>query len=162
MTASEMPAGEELVAVLAQRLTSSGWRMVSVESCTGGAIGSLITDRAGSSDWYEGGWITYSNALKVQLGVPAIDIDRHGAVSEQVARAMAEQGRLRAEVDIAVSVTGVAGPAGGSPGKPVGMVWIAWAWPGGAEAEVFYFDGDRSAVREQATLQALHGLQQRL
>ena len=162
MTPSEMPMGSDLVETLAHRLTSSGWRMVTVESCTGGAIGSLITDRAGSSDWYEGGWITYSNALKVQLGVPADVIGRHGAVSEPVARAMAEQGRLRADVDIAVAVTGVAGPAGGSPDKPVGTVWIAWAWPGGVDAEVFHLDGDRTQVRTQATLQALRGLQQRL
>lgn len=162
MTASEMPRGEDLVAALAQRLTSSGWRMVTVESCTGGAIGGLITDRAGSSDWYEGGWITYSNALKEQLGVPAEDIAGHGAVSEPVACAMAKQGRLRAGVDIAVAVTGVAGPAGGSADKPVGTVWIAWALPGGTEAEVFHFDGDRSQVRSQTTVQALQGLQQRL
>ena len=162
MTASEMPAAEKLVTALAQQLMSSGWRMVTVESCTGGAIGGLITDRAGSSDWYEGGWITYSNALKEQLGVPPEAIVGHGAVSEPVALAMAEQGRLRAGVDVAVAVTGVAGPAGGSAEKPVGTVWIAWAWPGGIEATLFHFEGDRTRVRNQAALQALQGLQQRL
>lgn len=162
MTASEIPAAEELVAALAQQLMTSGWRMVTVESCTGGAIGGLITDRAGSSDWYEGGWITYSNALKAQLGVPPEAIAVHGAVSEPVALAMAEQGRLRGGVDVSVAVTGVAGPSGGSADKPVGTVWIAWAWPGAVEARLFHFGGDRIQVRNQATLQALQGLQQRL
>lgn len=162
MTTSALPAAEELVAALAQQLMSSGWRMVTVESCTGGAIGELITARAGSSDWYEGGWITYSNALKQQLGVPSETITAHGAVSEPVALAMAEQGRQRAGADVAVAVTGVAGPGGGSADKPVGTVWIGWVWPGGREARLFQFEGDRARVRSQATLQALQGLKQRV
>ncbi|HET8902849.1 MAG TPA: CinA family protein [Saccharospirillum sp.] len=162
MTSSESPREADAATALARRLTGLGWRMVSVESCTGGGIGARITDLSGSSDWYEGGWITYSNALKVQLGVPADAIDAHGAVSEPVARAMAGQGRQRAGVEAAVAVTGVAGPTGGSADKPVGTVWIAWALPGGVDAEVFYFDGDRQQVRAQTVQKALEGMLQRL
>lgn len=162
MTSSESPREAAITTALARRLTGLGWRMVSVESCTGGGIGACITDLSGSSDWYEGGWITYSNALKVQLGVPADTIDAHGAVSEPVARAMAEQGCLRAGVEAAVAVTGVAGPSGGSADKPVGTVWIAWALPGGVDAELFHFDGDRQQVRAHTVQKALEGLLQRL
>jgi nicotinamide-nucleotide amidase len=162
MTPSHGLQKSELIGALALRLTSLGWRMVSIESCTGGAIGSLITDRSGSSDWYEGGWITYSNALKVQLGVDAMVIERYGAVSESVARAMADRGRERAGVDIAVAVTGIAGPGGGTADKPVGTVWIAWSLPDGTTAECFHFEGDRQQVRTEAVLKTLQGLQQRL
>jgi len=162
MTPSEMLGEPELVAALAQRLTASGWRMVTVESCTGGAIGGAITDLAGSSDWYEGGWITYSNALKVQLGVAANVIDSDGAVSQAVASAMAEQGRLKAGVEAAIAVTGVAGPGGGTTDKPVGTVWIAWALPSGTTAQCCHFDGDREQVRNQTVQRALQGLLQRL
>lgn len=162
MTSSESTREADATTALARRLTGLGWRMVSVESCTGGGIGARITDLSGSSDWYEGGWITYSNALKVQLGVPADTIDAHGAVSEPVARAMAGQGRQRAGVEVAVAVTGVAGPSGGSADKPVGTVWIAWALPGGVDAEVFHFDGDRQQVRARTVQKALEGMLQRL
>lgn len=162
MTSSESPREADVTTALARRLTGLGWRMVSVESCTGGGIGARITDMSGSSDWYEGGWITYSNALKVQLGVPVDTIDAHGAVSEPVARAMAVQGRQRAGVEAAVAVTGVAGPSGGSADKPVGTVWIAWALPGGVDAEVFHFDGDRQQVRARTVQKALEGMLQRL
>jgi nicotinamide-nucleotide amidase len=162
MTPSETHREPELVAALAQRLTASGWRMVTVESCTGGAIGGVITDLAGSSDWYEGGWITYSNALKVQLGVAASLIESDGAVSESVACAMAEQGRSHAGVEAGIAVTGVAGPGGGTADKPVGTVWIAWALPAGTRTECCHFDGDREQVRNQTVQRALQGLLQRL
>lgn len=152
----------DLVDQLAHQLTQKQLRLATVESCTGGRIGGLLTDKAGSSDWYEGGWITYSNALKTQLGVDADLIAAHGAVSEPVARAMAEVGRDAAGVDCCIAVTGVAGPSGGSPDKPVGTVWIGWALPNKTHAQCFQFDGDRAAVREQSIIAALSGLLQQL
>lgn len=157
-----MVSDDQNIVRLAQSLLASGSRLVTVESCTGGMIAAALTDRAGSSDWYEGGWVTYSNELKQALGVPARDIEQHGAVSEQVARAMAEAGRRRAEVDYSVAVTGVAGPGGGSLEKPVGTVWIGWALGDQTEAECFQFDGDRAAVRKQSVHAALSGLLERL
>lgn len=157
-----MVSDDQNIVRLAQRLLASGSRLVSVESCTGGMIAAALTDKAGSSDWYEGGWVTYSNELKQALGVPAQAIEQHGAVSEQVARAMAEAGRRRAGVAYAVAVTGVAGPGGGSEEKPVGTVWIGWALGDQTEAERFQFDGDRAAVRKQTVDAALSGLLERL
>lgn len=150
------------VARLAERLLARGQRLTTVESCTGGLIGAALTARAGSSDWYEGGWVSYSNALKTALGVPAGVLERHGAVSEATARALAEAGRDRAGVELAVAVTGIAGPSGGSDDKPVGTVWIGWALAGETVTERYRFDGDRAAVREQAVTAALDGLLSRL
>ncbi len=152
----------DLVDQLARQLTQKKLRLATVESCTGGRIGGALTEKAGSSDWYEGGWITYSNELKAALGVKPELIREHGAVSEAVALAMAEQGRARAGVDLCISVTGVAGPSGGSPEKPVGTVWIGWALPGGVRAQCHQFEGDRAAIREQSVVAALTGLLQQL
>lgn len=152
----------DLVDQLARQLTHKQWRLATVESCTGGRIGGVLTDKSGSSDWYEGGWITYSNELKIALGVDADLIRDHGAVSEAVALAMAEAGREAAGVDCCISVTGVAGPSGGSPDKPVGTVWIGWALPGVRRAQCHQFEGDRAAVREQSIVAALSGLLQQL
>ncbi|MFG1497090.1 CinA family protein [Saccharospirillum sp. HFRX-1] len=157
-----MVSDDQNIVRLAQRLLASGSRLVTVESCTGGMIAAALTDMAGSSDWYEGGWVTYSNELKQALGVPARGIEQHGAVSEQVARAMAEAGRRQAGVDYSVAVTGVAGPGGGSVEKPVGTVWIGWALGDQTQAERFQFGGDRAAVREQTVQAALSGLLERL
>ncbi|MHA7881047.1 MAG: CinA family protein [Saccharospirillum sp.] len=143
---------------LAQRLLERRWRLISVESCTGGGIGAALTALSGSSDWYEGGWITYSNALKQRLGVPAELLERYGAVSEPVARSMVACGVQAARVECGVAVTGIAGPTGGSSDKPVGTVWIAWAWPDKERAQRYQFSGDRDAVREQAVEAAVHGL----
>lgn len=150
----KMPLAERL----AEQLRDHKWRVISVESCTGGGIGASLTALSGSSDWYEGGWITYSNALKQQLGVSSEVLERHGAVSESVARAMVAKGVQAAKVECGVAVTGVAGPTGGSAEKPVGTVWIAWAWPGRELAKRFHFEGDREAVRNQTIEAAIQGL----
>jgi len=152
-----------LVERLAQALTARGWMMATAESCTGGRIAGACTDRAGSSDWFERGFVTYSNAAKTELlGVPADLIAAHGAVSEPVARAMAAGARAHAPVQVSVAVTGVAGPGGGSAAKPVGTVWFGWATPQGVETECVRFDGDRAAVRQATVAHALAGLLQRL
>ncbi|MDB2448874.1 CinA family protein [bacterium] len=153
-----MTTHQDRVERLAERLLVKGQRLTTVESCTGGLIAAALTDRAGSSDWYEGGWVTYSNELKQALGVPADTLAEYGAVSEAVARAMAESGRRQAQVECAVAVTGVAGPGGGSVQKPVGTVWIGWAMGAVTQARHFQFDGDRAAVREQTVAAALDGL----
>ena len=153
----------DLVDQLARQLTDKQLRLATVESCTGGRIGGVLTDKSGSSDWYEGGWITYSNALKTALGVDPDLIDRYGAVSEEVALAMVSAGRKAAGVDCCISVTGVAGPTGGSTEKPVGTVWIGWALPGDTlRAQCHQFEGDRASVREQSIVAALSGLLQQL
>lgn len=125
-----------------------GWHITTAESCTGGLIAGLLTAIGGSSDVVDGGAVTYSNAAKTRmLGVPAALITTHGAVSEPVARAMAEGARATAGVDLAIAVTGVAGPGGGTAEKPVGLVWFGLASPAGITAESQIFPGDRTAVR---------------
>lgn len=151
---------EPLVLALGQALRARRWRLATAESCTGGLIAAACTAVPGSSDWFERGLVTYSNAAKSELlGVPRAHFEQHGAVSEPVALAMA-QGALRvAPVQLAVAVTGIAGPGGAVPGKPVGTVWLAWAVAGGpAVARCHGFDGDRAAVRAQAVQAALAGL----
>ena len=133
--------------------------MTTAESCTGGMIAAACTDLSGSSNWFERGWVTYSNAAKTtELGVPAALIAQHGAVSEPVARAMAEGALNNASAQVGVAVTGVAGPTGGSPDKPVGTVWFGWATPAGVVSEVQHFDGDRAAVRSATVQHALKRL----
>jgi nicotinamide-nucleotide amidase len=145
------------VAPLADALRARGWRLATAESCTGGLIAATCTALAGSSDWFERGFVTYSNAAKTeQLGVEALLIAQHGAVSEPVVRAMAEGALRHSAADIAVAVTGVAGPGGGSADKPVGLVWLATAQRGAAaQAERLQLGGDRAAVREQTVVAAL-------
>ncbi len=153
----------ELVATLARELKGRGLMMATAESCTGGLIAGACTDLSGSSDWFERGFVTYSNAAKTELlGVPAELIAQHGAVSEPVARAMAVGAIAHAPVQLAVAVTGVAGPTGGSADKPVGTVWFGWATPAGSFTEHQRFDGDRAAVRAATVRHALAGLLQRL
>jgi nicotinamide-nucleotide amidase len=153
-----------MVATLADALRARGLCIATAESCTGGLIAGACTDLAGSSDWFDRGFVTYSNAAKTDLlGVDASLIARHGAVSEPVARAMAAGALQRSPAALAVAVTGVAGPGGGSVDKPVGLVWLAWAWrdSGGAvqvDALAQHFDGDRAAVRQATVLAALQGL----
>ena len=126
------------------------------ESCTGGLIAKTFTDVAGSSDWFERGFVTYSNAAKNEmLAVPMPIIDDYGAVSEAVATAMARGALRHSRAHYAVAVTGVAGPGGGSAEKPVGTVWIAAASPSQQVARRYHFDGDRAAVREATLLAAL-------
>ncbi|WP_284618112.1 CinA family protein [Aquabacterium humicola] len=153
-----------LVPTLADLLRSRGERLATAESCTGGLIAGACTDLAGSSDWFERGFVSYSNAAKTELlGVPAALIDAHGAVSEPVALAMAEGALAQSPADWAVAVTGIAGPGGGSAEKPVGLVWLAWMRRGGAaQAERHVFPGDRAAVRAATVARALAGLTERI
>jgi nicotinamide-nucleotide amidase len=148
-----------LVAALAELLLDKGWTMATAESCTGGLIAGACTDLAGSSAWFDRGFVTYSNTAKTEmLGVEAALIAAHGAVSEPVARAMAEGAAARSGARVAVAVTGVAGPTGGSPEKPVGTVWFGWSVDGQVRTERRRFDGDRAAVRAatvQCALQAM-------
>ncbi|ABI56833.1 CinA family protein [Alkalilimnicola ehrlichii MLHE-1] len=149
---------------LAELLTRRQWRLAVAESCTGGWIGKVITDLAGSSDWFERGWIVYSNAAKVaDLGVPEALLARHGAVSAPVVEALAAGARERSGANAALSVSGVAGPTGGTAEKPVGLVWFGWALPSGRVCcERRLFAGDREAVRREAVALALDGLRERL
>jgi nicotinamide-nucleotide amidase len=141
---------------LADFLVKKGWLMATAESCTGGQIAAACTDLAGSSAWFERGFVTYSNAAKHELlGVPMALIEQHGAVSEPVARAMAEGAMARSQAQVAVAVTGVAGPTGGSAAKPVGTVWFGFATPAGVVSEMRRFDGDRAAVRAATVQHAL-------
>ncbi|MCW5665369.1 MAG: CinA family protein [Piscinibacter sp.] len=151
---------EPAVLALAERLRARGQRLATAESCTGGLIAAACTSVAGSSDWFERGFVTYSNEAKVEsLGVPAPLIAAHGAVSEPVVCAMAEGALVHSRADQAVAVTGIAGPGGAVPGKPVGTVWLALAQRGGAtQAWRCRFDGDRTAVREQTVAEALRAL----
>ncbi|HVR50967.1 MAG TPA: CinA family protein [Pseudorhodoferax sp.] len=130
--------------------------LATAESCTGGLIAGACTELAGSSDWFERGFVSYSNAAKTELlGVDAALIAQHGAVSEPVARAMAEGAVRHAHAQLAVAVTGVAGPGGGSAAKPVGTVWFGWALPSGTHSELQCFGGDRAAVRAATVQHAL-------
>lgn len=152
-----------LVERLAGELKARSLMMATAESCTGGLIAGACTELSGSSEWFERGFVTYSNAAKHgSLGVPALLIEQHGAVSEPVARAMAAGALAHSVAQLAVAVTGVAGPTGGSAEKPVGTVWFGWATPAGVFTEHQRFDGDRAAVRRAAVRHALAGLLQRL
>ena len=150
-----------LVARLADRLTRAGQRLAAAESCTGGWIAKACTDLPGSSRWFLGGAVAYANELKRSaLGVEPDLIDRHGAVSEPVVRAMALGKLERAAADLAVAVSGVAGPDGGTPDKPVGTVWFAWARRQASgepcvTSAVATFAGNRESVRRQAVQRAL-------
>jgi len=140
-------------ALLARLLLHQGWFLTTAESCTGGLIAANCTNLAGSSNWFERGFVTYSNAAKCELlDVDPALIDAYGAVSEPVVRAMAAGALAHSRAQVAIAVTGVAGPSGGSVEKPVGTVWLAWATPMGMLSEVRHFAGDRAAVR-QATVQ---------
>lgn len=141
---------------MADLLLQRSWKLVTAESCTGGLIAATCTDLAGSSDWFERGFVTYSNESKTELlGVDAALIAAHGAVSEPVARAMAQGALAHSHAQIAVAVTGIAGPGGGSADKPVGSVWLAWATAAGVQTECQQFAGDRNAVRVATVRYAL-------
>ncbi|MDM0036512.1 CinA family protein [Variovorax sp. J22P271] len=148
-----------LVLRLADLLPPKGWMMATAESCTGGLIAGACTDLAGSSVWFERGFVTYSNEAKSELlGVDPALIEAHGAVSEPVARAMAEGAVARSRAQASVAVTGVAGPSGGSAEKPVGTVWFGWSVDGRTRTERRRFDGDRAAVRAATVHYALQTL----
>ena len=157
------PDVTSLVSSLAAELTQRGLMLATAESCTGGLVAAACTEVSGSSNWFERGFVTYSNAAKTELlGVPAALIERHGAVSEAVARAMVVGAVSNSAAQCAISVTGVAGPTGGSTDKPVGTVWLGWATPDGVFTEHQRFAGDRLAIRQATVAHALGGLLQRL
>lgn len=147
---------ETLMAVTARMLKERGLMLATAESCTGGMIGELITEIPGSSAYYLGGTVSYANSVKTELlGVPANLIEQHGAVSREVAEAMAAGVRERLGADIAVSVTGIAGPDGGTPEKPVGTVWIGISSERGTRAEQFTLGKERAYIRQRASQQAI-------
>ena len=138
---------------LAQTLKQHGWMLATAESCTGGMIAAACTDLAGSSEWFDRGFVTYSNAAKHEmLGVPTELIAAHGAVSEEVARAMAEGAVKHSAAQISIAVTGVAGPGGGTMAKPVGTVWVAWQLHQSLHSQCLHLTGDRASIRT-ATVQ---------
>lgn len=134
---------------------SRGLTVATVESCTGGLVGHLITEIPGSSSWYVGGFVTYANGLKEDVGVPPEVLGSHGAVSAQVAMAMADGGRRRTGADVAVAVTGIAGPDGGTDEKPVGLTYVAVADASGPEVRRHLWTGDRSANKRASAGAAL-------
>ena len=144
---------------LGHALGLKGWRVATAESCTGGWIAKAMTDVPGSSGWFNAGFVTYSNDAKTNtLDVPERLIDDHGAVSEVVVCVMAKTAIERSGAELAVAVSGVAGPAGGTAEKPVGTVWFAWASPRGIRAERCQYSGTREAIRRLAVSHALEGL----
>ncbi len=152
--------GAELVTRIAEKLKAENARVSTAESCTGGWLAKTLTDLPGSSDWFEYGFVSYGNNAKQDLlAVPAETLDRYGAVSAEAVAAMADGALSRSGAELAVAVTGIAGPDGGSTDKPVGTVWFAWARRGRDPiSRCRRFDGDRDAVRRQAVVAALSGL----
>ena len=149
----------EYIGLLADLMLKNGLFLATAESCTGGMIAAACTDLAGSSAWFERGFVTYSNAAKTELlGVDAVLIAQQGAVSEQVARAMAFGAIRHSQAQVSVAVTGVAGPSGGSFEKPVGMVWFGFSVNGMLTSEVMRFDGDRASVRAATVRYAVQRL----
>lgn len=152
---------ESLAWQVGEALAARGWRLATAESCTGGWIAEAVTAISGSSAWFDRGFVSYSNAAKMDmLGVSAQTLATHGAVSEATVRAMAEGAIARSLADVAVAVSGVAGPTGGTATKPVGMVCIGWAaraYP--SRVATLHFSGDRTAIRRQTVIRALEGVQ---
>jgi nicotinamide-nucleotide amidase len=154
---------DDLALKLGERLKATGALLVTAESCTGGGVAQAVTSIAGSSEWFERGFVTYSNASKEEmLGVAKKTLQTYGAVSEETAREMAQGALARSRGTLAVAITGVAGPGGGSAEKPVGLVCFAWALRGKVESESRHFAGDRESVRRQSVVRALEGVLQRL
>jgi len=146
---------------VAQLLQTRGQMLITAESCTGGWIAKTMTDIAGCSAWFEGGVVAYSyEAKEALLGVNPHTLERTGAVSQETVMEMVSGALARYGATVAVAVTGIAGPTGATPGKPVGTIWIGWKRRGGyARAETYHFDGDREAVRRQTVAAALQGIQ---
>jgi nicotinamide-nucleotide amidase len=149
---------------LGERFRAARYSLVTAESCTGGWIAKTVTDIAGCSDWFDCGMVAYSyEAKQALLGVRPETLEQHGAVSRETAIEMVSGALIHAGANIAVAVTGIAGPGGGAPDKPVGTVWLAWKRRGGyAQAKVFHFDGDREAIRRLTVAAALDGLDAQL
>ena len=150
----------QLAVELADRLRARGWMLATAESCTGGWVGQLLTSQPGSSHWYERGFITYANAAKVEmLGVPETTLATHGAVSEQTASAMAAGALKHSHTQAALAISGIAGPGGGTPQKPVGLVCYGWALADGTVmSSTCRLEGDREEIRSRAVAAALRGL----
>ena len=157
---SESRSHEELAIELGAALRARGWLCATAESCTGGLVAAAITDVAGSSEWFDRGYVTYSNEAKIaMLAVPPATLALHGAVSEPTARAMAIGALAQGRAHAAVAVTGIAGPGGAVPGKPVGTVCFAWAARDGeARVGTRHLAGERAAVRQASVGIALRGL----
>jgi nicotinamide-nucleotide amidase len=154
---------DDLAKRLGERLKAAGAMLVTAESCTGGWVAQAVTSIAGSSGWFERGYVTYSDAAKRELlGVRPATLKKHGAVSEETAREMARGALARSKGTIALAVTGIAGPGGGSREKPVGMVCFAWTTADGVRSETQNFSGDRDAVRRQSVIHALEGVMETL
>lgn len=150
---------DDTVEELAEKLKTRGWWLATAESCTGGLIGHTLTSVPGSSAWYVGGVVAYANRVKQEvLGVAAADLEQFGAVSREVAEAMAIGAARVFGVQAAIAVSGVAGPSGGTPDKPVGTVWVCWKAGTVLRASRFQFSGDRASVKAQSALAALTGL----
>jgi nicotinamide-nucleotide amidase len=150
----------EAARALGKRCLARRVVIATAESCTGGGVATAITRISGSANWFDRAFVTYSNEAKREmLGVRALTLERHGAVSEEVAREMARGALARSRADICVSITGIAGPTGGSRAKPVGLVWFAWGARGRpVQTRRFRFAGDRAAVRMQSVAVAIQGL----
>ncbi|MDH3715190.1 MAG: CinA family protein [Gammaproteobacteria bacterium] len=154
---------QDTVQRIARCAQQHGLRVTTAESCTGGLIAKSMTDLPGSSNWFEYGFVTYSNGAKCDLlGVDPRTIESHGAVSDATVRAMAEGALARARADYAIAVSGVAGPGGGTAQNPVGSVWIACAGGGPTATLHLHLDGDRASIREQSAHEALHMLHDRM
>ena len=153
-----------LAAQVGGLLKSHGMLLVTAESCTGGGVAQAVTDISGSSAWFERGFVTYSNVSKMEmLGVRQLTLDEHGAVSEATVREMAEGALRHSHAHIALAVSGIAGPAGGTPEKPVGTVWFAWSLRNGeTRAQVHHLGGTRAEIRSRSVQIALQGVQQLL
>ena len=162
-TASLLLRGEHpapfYVAQLSETLPRKGWLLATAESCTGGLIAGACTERPGSSTWLDRGFVSYSNQAKTaMLGVPADMVMEYGAVSEPVARAMAQGACAHSLAHVSLAVTGVAGPDGGTAAKPVGTVWFGWQVAGQTFSECMHFEGDRAAIRQATVVHALKRL----
>ena len=154
---------ESLARQIGEQLLEHGWLLATAESCTGGWVSAAITAIAGSSQWFERGYVTYSNQAKQEmLGVQASTLEHHGAVSEAAVLEMASGAINHSGAQCAVAISGIAGPGGGSTEKPAGTICFAWALPGSVEAVTQHFSGDRKSVRSQSVHLSLQGLLQRL
>ncbi len=154
-----MAARSDSIQALAEMLLSRELRLVTAESCTGGGVATALTDIPGSSSWFECGFVTYSNEAKIRyLDVPVATIEQFGAVSEETVRAMVRGAVNNSLGDVAVAISGIAGPSGGSLDKPVGTVWFAWGTDEAQITQCCHFQGDRDFVREQAVTEAIQGL----
>lgn len=158
-TSVEIDQVLDLAEQVGRALQTKGWLLTTAESCTGGGVSQAITEIAGSSEWFDCGFVTYSNASKTELlDISEALIAQHGAVSEEIAAAMAESALANSDAHVALSTTGIAGPGGAVPGKPVGTVCFGWTLGHQTHTERLVFHGDRRAIREQTIIHSLQGL----